>query len=113
MRANAGALAATPTSICSSAADLLRRHRVQILAAAEAVGAANVRVFGSVARGGETSASDVDLLVDFPAAERGLFPLLTLASEIEDLIGRPVDVVAAEVLADPVRKHALAEAIPL
>jgi uncharacterized protein len=94
-------------------AALLRQHRAEIRAAAAAVGAANVRVFGSVARGDETPESDIDLLVDFPAGERGLFPLLKLAAEIEDLVGRPVDVAALEVMAEPVRERALAEAIPL
>jgi predicted nucleotidyltransferase len=72
-----------------------------------------VRVFGSVARGDETADSDVDLLVDFPAGERGLFPLLKLAGEVEQLVGRPVDVAAVEVMAGPVRERALAEAVPL
>jgi uncharacterized protein len=94
-------------------AALLREHRAEIRAAAEAVGAGNVRVFGSVARGEETPESDVDLLVDFPAGERGLFPLLRLAREIEELVGRPVDVAAVEVMAGPVRERALAEAVPL
>ena len=94
-------------------ASLLREHRAEIRAAAEAAGARNLRVFGSVARGEETPESDVDLLVDFPAAERGLFPLLRLAREIEELVGRPVDVAAVEVMAEPVRERALAEAIPL
>ena len=51
--------------------------------------------------------------MDFPAGERGLFPLLKLAGEIEGLVGRPVDVAAVEVMAAPVRERALAEAIPL
>ena len=91
----------------------LRDHRAEIQAAATAIGAANVRVFGSVARGEETPDSDIDLLVDFPAAQHGLFPLLRLAAEIESIVGRPVDVAAVEVMAEPVRARALAEAIPL
>jgi predicted nucleotidyltransferase len=63
---------------------------VAIRAAATAVGAENVRVFGSVAPGG-TPESDIDLLVDFPAGERGLFPLLTMVEEVEQLLGRPVE----------------------
>lgn len=94
-------------------AGVLREHRAAIRAAAEAVGARNVRVFGSVARGDETPDSDVDLLVDFPAGEQGLFPLLMLAEEVERLVGRPVDVAAVEVMAGPVRERALAEAVPL
>lgn len=103
---------ASPQVHRSSAADLLRQYRAEIRAAAEAIGAANVRVFGSVARGEETPDSDIDLLVDFPAGERGLFPLLKLAADIEHLVGRPVDVAAVEVMAEPVRERALAEAIP-
>ncbi|HEU5420608.1 MAG TPA: helix-turn-helix domain-containing protein [Streptosporangiaceae bacterium] len=95
------------------AAALLHRHRSEIRAAAAALGAENVRVFGSVARGDETPESDIDLLVDFPARERGLFPLLKLAGEVEGIVGRPVDVAAVEVMAAPVRERALAEAIPL
>jgi predicted nucleotidyltransferase/DNA-binding XRE family transcriptional regulator len=107
-----GLPAGTGGSPCPVAA-LLREHSAEIRAAAEAVGARNVRVFGSVARGEETPESDVDLLVDFPAGERGLFPLLRLAGEIEELVGRPVDVAAVEVMAAPVRERALAEAVPL
>jgi uncharacterized protein len=92
---------------------LVREHRAEIIRAADAVGASNVRVFGSVARGDDTWESDVDLLVDFPAAQRGLFPLLQLASRVEDIVGRPVHVAAAEVMAPEVRERALAEAVPL
>ena len=94
-------------------AALLRERRKEILAAADAAGASDVRIFGSVARGEETPESDIDLLVDFPAQERGLFPLLKLADEIEAIVGMPVDVAAVEVMAPPVRERALAEAIPL
>ena len=66
-----------------------------------------------MARGEEASESDIDLLVDFPAHERGLFPLLKLANEIEAIVGRPVDVAAVEVMAPQVRERALAEAILL
>lgn len=102
-----------PADLLGPAAALLREHRAEIRAAAAAIGAENVRVFGSVARGQETPESDVDLLVDFPARERGLFPLLKLADEIEHLVGRPVDVAAVEAMAGPVRERALAEAVPL
>jgi uncharacterized protein len=102
-----------PTGIPPSSLAALREHRAEIRAAAERVGARNVRVFGSVARGEETPESDVDLLVDFPARERGLLPLLTLAEQVEQIVGRQVDVAAVEAMADPVRERALAEAVPL
>ena len=109
-------LSTVSTKIAASASPLamtLREHRAEISAAAERVGARNVRVFGSVARGEDTPESDVDLLVDFPARERGLLPLLTLAEQVEQLVGRQVDIAAVEVMAEPVRDRALAEAVPL
>jgi uncharacterized protein len=101
------------TGATASSLDTLREHRAEINAAADCVGARNVRVFGSVARGEDTPVSDVDLLVDFPARERGLLPLLTLAEQVEQIVGRRVDVAAVEVMADPVRERTLAEAVPL
>ena len=44
--------------------DLLREKRDEILRIAEKHGARNVRIFGSVAHGEATEASDLDLLVD-------------------------------------------------
>jgi predicted nucleotidyltransferase/DNA-binding XRE family transcriptional regulator len=101
------------TRLASPLALTLREHRAEINEAAEQLGVHNVRVFGSVARGEDTPDSDVDLLVDFPVRERGLIPLLTLARQVERLVGRRVDVAAVEVMADPVRDRALAEAVPL
>jgi len=106
-------LSSRSPKIASPVAITLREHRAEISAAAERVGAHNVRVFGSVARGEDTAESDVDLLVDFPVRERGLLPLLTLAEQVEKLVGRRVDVAAVEVMAEPVRDRALAEAVPL
>lgn len=43
--------------------EALSRHRNSILRAAARVKASNVRVFGSVVRGEDTEASDLELLV--------------------------------------------------
>ena len=48
----------------------LRTHADEIRAAARRRKIRNIRVFGSTARGDESSTSDVDLLVDFDAAKR-------------------------------------------
>jgi predicted nucleotidyltransferase len=50
-------------------------------------------LFGSVARGDEDARSDIDLLVDFTAGS-SLFDLLDLTRELEELLGRSVDVVS-------------------
>ncbi len=89
----------------------LRQHRTAILAAAQERGARSVRVFGSVARGEATEASDVDLLVTFEP-DRSLFDQVHLIGDLERLLGRRVDVVAEGGLLER-DQHILAEAVPL
>jgi uncharacterized protein len=73
------------------------QHRDQILALARAHKATNVRVFGSLARGEDDDASDIDLLVDLePGAD--LVDLAALDLELGQLLGHPVDVVPARLL---------------
>jgi hypothetical protein len=91
----------------------VHRHRQRILDLAHAKGASNVRVFGSVARGQDSTQSDIDVLVDFPVYQAGLFPLIVLETELEDLLTASVDVAAEVILKDGVRQRALAEAVPL
>jgi len=92
--------------------DTLRNRKTEILAAATRHGARNVRVFGSVARGSETSESDIDLLVDFEP-ERSLYDLVGLQFDIESLLGRRADVVTEGSLSVHLRERVLAEARPL
>lgn len=87
-----------------------RRRAMEQIAAAR--GAHNIRVFGSVARGEDGEASDVDLLVDLDA-DVGLFQLLGLRRELSDLLGVDVDVVPSAALKPRVRDEVVAEAIAL
>lgn len=89
---------------------LLRDRRDEIVEAAARHGARNVRVFGSVARGEDTTESDVDLLVDLDPGV-GLFAIGALEAELEEMLGREVDVVIARALRESVA--ATVEAIPL
>ena len=90
----------------------LRQRRAAVLATASRHGASNVRVFGSVARGEDTSESDIDLLVDL-APGTGLFSLGTLEREISEVLGTHVDVAPSDSLRPKVRAEAEAEAIEL
>lgn len=72
---------------------LVEQRRVAIKAAAARYRGRRVRLFGSVARGDEHAASDIDLLVDF-APDSSLFDLLHLSEELEELLGHRVDVVS-------------------
>ena len=69
----------------------LRARREEILRLAAARGASNVRVFGSIAAGYANEQSDIDLLVDLEPG-RSLLELGGLAADLEELLGRRVDV---------------------
>ena len=86
--------------------------REAIVAAAASCGASNVRLFGSAARGEEHDDSDIDFLVRLDA-DRTLLDLVRLESRLENLLGRPVDVVTESSLAEPIRARALREAVPV
>jgi predicted nucleotidyltransferase len=70
----------------------LRMRRDEILRIASSYGARNVRVFGSVARGQARPDSDIDLVVDFEPG-RTVLDLSGLILDLEDALGRSVDVV--------------------
>lgn len=89
---------------------LLRDRRDEIVETAARHGVRNVRVFGSVARGEDTAKSDVDLLVDLDPGV-GMFAIGALEAELEEMLGREVDVVIARALRESVA--ATIEAIPL
>jgi predicted nucleotidyltransferase len=92
--------------------DLLKSKREEILKVALQRGAKNVRIFGSVVRGETTSDSDIDFLVDLEPG-RSLFDLGGLWMDLQDLLGRDVDVVTENALHWYIRDRVLAEAKPL
>jgi uncharacterized protein len=89
---------------------LLDEKRATILHIARRHGARNVRVFGSVARGNDGEASDVDLLVDLRPG-RTLLALAGLTEELSEALGVQVDVATPELLRPALREQALQEAI--
>lgn len=93
-------------------ADLLNEKRDEILRIAERHGARNVRVFGSAVRGEASEESDLDLLVEVGEQTSPWFPA-GLVDELEQLLGRPVDVVTEDGLYWLIRRRILREARPL
>jgi predicted nucleotidyltransferase len=91
---------------------ILKLKREEILRIAALRGARNLRIFGSVARGTASPQSDIDFLVDMDSG-RSLFDLGGLLSDLQDLLGRPVDVVTEAGLRRRIRARVLAEARPL
>jgi len=91
---------------------LLEIKRDHILRTADKHRARNVRVFGSVVRGEARPASDVDFLVKMDRG-RGLLDLSALVVDLQDLLGRKVDVVSEDGLYWLLRRRILKEAKPL
>jgi uncharacterized protein len=92
--------------------ELRQEKRGDILRLAREHGAANVRVFGSVARGGQNNGSDLDLLVEF-APDRSLLDQVALRQDLEALLGCSVDVVEPGGVSPYLAQSILAEAVPL
>jgi predicted nucleotidyltransferase len=87
--------------------DLLAEKREAILAVAERHGAFNVRVFGSVARGEETPESDIDFLIDYDIDRVSPWFPVGLMHDLQDLLGREVDVVTEAGLKSRVRDNVM------
>jgi predicted nucleotidyltransferase len=71
---------------------------------------ASLSIFGSVARGEATDASDIDLLVEFNGPV-GLFAFIRLQQHLEELLGCKVDLVTPDALRQEMRERILKEAI--
>lgn len=72
----------------------------------------NARVFGSILSGGDTDASDLDLLVD-PTPETTLLDIGAMRHELSELLGVPVDVLTPNALPEKFRAEVLASARPV
>ncbi len=92
--------------------ETLHSKREDILKLAAKHGAFNVRIFGSVARGEEKPDSDIDFLVELEA-DRSLLDRIGLMQDLEDFLGRKVDVANVNGLREEFRNRILQEAIVL
>ncbi|MCE5199989.1 MAG: nucleotidyltransferase family protein [Armatimonadota bacterium] len=90
--------------------EILKEKRKEILQAAAKHGASNVRIFGSVARGEAGPDSDVDVLVDMEPG-RSLFDVGGLLMDLQDILGRRVEVVTENALHWYIRDRIIHEAI--
>lgn len=91
---------------------LLHEKRDDIHRIAAKHGAYNLRIFGSVVRGEAGPDSDIDFLIDVGSTTSSWFPA-GLILDLEEILGRPVEVVTEKALNPYIREHVLAEAITL
>ena len=92
--------------------EILREKREEILKIAAKHGAYNVRIFGSAARGEADEQSDVDFLIDAGPKRTPFFPG-GMVMDLQNLLGRRVDVVTEKGLRSRIRERVLKEAVPL
>jgi predicted nucleotidyltransferase len=91
--------------------ELLQLRRNEILTLVAQYGAKNIRVFGSVARGESGLASDVDFLVDMEEG-RNFLDLVGFWQDLQELLGRRVDVITDGGISPYLRERIYAEAKP-
>ena len=89
------------------ALNLLRAHKAALV---ERFGVTTLALFGSIVRDEAADGSDVDILVCFdgPATSQRYFGVQFY---IEDLLGRPVDLVTDKALRPELRPYVEAEAV--
>jgi hypothetical protein len=92
--------------------ELRKSSREEILGVAARHGVTQVKVFGSFARGEARDDSDLDLLIERGPRRTPFFPG-GLIADLEDLLGRQVDVATERALPKQIRERVLREAVPL
>ncbi|MBI4665157.1 MAG: nucleotidyltransferase family protein [Nitrospinae bacterium] len=91
---------------------LLIQKRDDILRIAREHGARGIRLFGSVARGEELPDSDVDFLVELEEG-RSLLDLGGMQMDLQDLLGRKIDIVTEKGVRPRIKDRIYREAVPI
>lgn len=92
--------------------ELLQHKKDDIRRIAAKHGAYNIRVFGSVVRGEARPNSDIDLLIEKGPTTSSWFPA-GLVLELEEMLGRRVEIVTEKALNPYLRDRVLREAVSL
>lgn len=82
-----------PQTVLDQVLDTLRAHQAD----AHSIGVTFVGVVGSVARGEAGPASDIDVVYDV-TAKGHLWPLMGLVADMEDALGRRIDLVDRQMM---------------
>lgn len=91
----------------------LHQNREKIYAIAEKYGISNIRIFGSVARGEETSASDIDMLVSISKHKGMGFDLIRFEREFSEKFNAKTDVISENGVHHLLKEKIFGEAVAL
>jgi predicted nucleotidyltransferase len=91
---------------------ILHEKREDILRIANKHGVNSIRVFGSAARGESREDSDIDFLIEVGGSTSPWFPG-GLVAELEELLGRHVDLVESDAIRESLRESVLSGAVSL
>ena len=91
---------------------LIESNRNNILKLAKQRGATSIKLFGSMATGRATGSSDVDFLVEMEKG-KSAFALGGLLKDLEELLGRRVDMITPNALHSAIRSKILSESVEL
>ena len=87
---------------------ILREHEPELKAA----GLLHLRLFGSVARGDNAPASDIDLLAEFDHSKvRTLFTIAKIENSLINILGEEVHLSSCDAMYPHIKQRALAEAV--
>ena len=90
----------TISNIKKRSLPILQRHSVK-----------HAAIFGSFARGEAKARSDIDFLIEYEGKDKSLFDLVDLKSELEDCLGRKVDIVTYGSIYWRIRERILSEQV--
>ncbi len=91
---------------------LLKEKRQEILRIVREHGARSIRLFGSAARGEDRPDSDIDFLVEMEDG-RSLLDIGGMQMDLQDLLGKKVDVVTEKGMRPRIRDRVSKEAVSL
>ena len=89
--------------------EIIHNKREDIIRLSARHGARNIRIFGSVLRGEERMDSDIDILVELEKG-RSLLDISGLSLDLQQLLGRKVDVLTEKSLHWYIRDRIVKEA---
>ena len=100
------------TEACNEQRTALAEIREIVLPVLRRHGITRAGIFGSVARGDATTESDVDILIELDV-QASLLDFVGIKLELEDVLGRRVDLVQYAAIKPALRDRILREEVPL